>query len=372
MHTNCTDSAPSPRSSSDCHVAVWGLFGAEHQIAQVLRNLCEKNGLNVQVHVPSKVCNICFPQFNPELTEEKAAKLSMAEQREATDELRHIFNVCNVWLGWPQGSWKKVENITGGFPPNLKWIETLSAGADELLPVVPSRVLVSRAEGKFDASIAEWVLQWIFMHAKKALAFLEHQRQQKWQKEFGGITRVSGAQLLIVGYGSIGRTIANLCKAVGMKVKGTRRSAKTTIVEDDVSIHPSQDLHQLLAEADYVVLALPLTSETRLTITEKELVVLKKGAALINIARGEIVDWPAISSALQKGSLAGYYTDVTVPEPLPDGHPDWKLPNLVVTPHNAWAPSPSPSDDAERFFPNLQRFLSNSPIHGLVDPTRGY
>jgi len=251
-------------------------------------------------------------------------------------------------------------------------VQTLSAGADELMAKAPPRVLVTRAEGKFDAAIAEWVLTWVFMHAKKAPLFLEDQRRRTWRRRFQGLSRVAGSSVLLVGYGSIGLRIARLCAAVGMAVAATRRSAEAVAEDGVASVHPASELLGLLPAADFVVLCLPLTAQTQGSFGRRELVAMKPGAALINIARGEIVDWAEIRSALEAGSLASYYTDVTTPEPLPDGHPDWGVPNLVVTPHNSWAPYPDHSDDAQRFARNLRRYLSGEPLQGLVDRDRGY
>jgi len=241
------------------------------------------------------------------------------------------------------------------------------------MKVAPPRIAVTRAEGKFDGSIAEWVMTWIFMHSKKAHAFIEAQRGRTWRRQFTGISRVAGSCALVVGYGSIGRRAAALCKAVGMRVLGTRRSASGAAAGDDGTVvHPATELCALLPAADYVVLCTPLTPETRGSFGAQELQAMRPGAALINIARAEVVDWPVVRAALQSGGLAAYYTDVTSPEPLPDGHADWSVPNLHVTPHNTWAPHPDPSDDVQRFSENLRSFLAGGELRGLVDRARGY
>lgn len=339
-------------------------------MAQVLEPACAQ--LGVHLHVLSPQCGLLFPQFNGDMAAKAAAKLPPEEKQRAMDEVRQVCESCDVWLGWPQDGWDRVAQIIGDWPQRLRWIQTLSAGADELVASAPPRIAVTRAQGKFDASIAEWVLAWIFMHAKKAPLFLEAQRRRTWQRQFTGISRVAGSTVLIVGYGSIGRQLAELCAAVRMRVMATRRSPQEAAEGDVASVHAASELPKLLPDADFVVLCMPLTSQTRGSFGGRELKAMKAGAALINIARGEVVDWSAVRSALTGGSLAGYYTDVTTPEPLPDGHPDWDVPNLVVTPHNSWAPHPDHADDARRFLDNLRRFLAGEALHGLVDRTRGY
>lgn len=354
-----------------CRVAVWANGGGERQIVQVLRPLCAE--LGIELYVQSQVCGALYPQFNEDLFAVQAARLTPEQRSVATQELKQLCATCDVWLGWPQGSWNRVVRIIGGWPARLRWIQTVSAGTDALTAVAPASIQVSRAEGKFDNSIAEWVLTWMFMHSKKVHRFIESQHGKIWRRQFSDISLVASSSVLIVGYGSIGQRIAQLCKALGIRVVGTTRSASIRGMDKaEIMVHPSKDLHSLLPIADFVILCMPLTDETRMSFGAAEIAAMKKGAALINIARGELVDWHEVCGALRRESLAAYYTDVTTPEPLPDGHPDWGVPNLHITPHNTWAPHPDMADDARRFYDNLELFLAGHPLRGLVDRSRGY
>lgn len=355
-------------------ILLWGISGNENSIDSVLRPLCVEIG--VTVHVLSPACNALFPQFGGPAQAEAAAKLTDVARREAEEELRRKCSEAVAWLGWPHGSWSAVSEIIGGWPSSLRWIQTLSAGADVLMEVVPDRITVTRAAGKFDHSIAEWVLTYILMHSKQMHRFQQSQREGKWGSKLRspstGVSHVRGACVLVVGYGSIGQRIAELCTAVGARVMATRRSSTTVNMQGNVEVHPSSDLLALLPAADFVVISLPLTTATRSSFDSPQLEAMKPRAALINIARGEIVNWDSVRSALQEGRLAAYYTDVTVPEPLPDGHGDWTVPNLYITPHVTFLPVPGSGDDAHRFFSNLQRFLSGDALEGRVDPKLGY
>ena len=138
------------------------------------------------------------------------------------------------------------------------------------------------------------------------------------------------------------------------------------------SVWPPERLHDVLAESDYVILAVPLTEETHRLIGADELAAMKPGAALINIARGEVVDWDAQVSALESGRLRASYTDVTTPEPLPDGHPLWSAPNLFITPHTSGLQPDYFGKAAHRFADNLRRFLTSELLLDVVDRNAGY
>ena len=253
----------------------------------------------------------------------------------------------------------------------LKWIHATSAGVDMLLfpELVESDVPLTNARGIFDRAIAEYVLGLILMQAKDLPGTLALQRERRW--EHRDTERIEGASVLVVGAGSIGRRIGRLCSAAGMRTTGLARRAR----EDDPdfsAVHASGDLHALLPDADYVVIAAPLTEETRGLIDAAALERMKPAARLINIGRGEIVDTDALVDALRAGRIAGAALDVFHEEPLPADHPLWAMPNVIVSPHMAgdflgWREALS-----AQFLDLLSRWKEGGDLWNVVDKQRGY
>ncbi len=261
--------------------------------------------------------------------------------------------------------------------PALEWIQLASAGANQILDrPIADDVLITKMPGLAARVIGEWVLTFMLMDAKGMIGHLESQRRGEWVRSDPGT--LEDATVAVIGYGAIGAEIARFCDAFGARVIGIRRRATAdgrppsdapTSVE---AVWPPERLHDVLAESDYAVLAVPLTEETHRLFGSAELAAMKPGAALINIARGEVVDWDAQVSALESGQLRASYTDVTSPEPLPDGHPLWSAPNLFITPHNSGLQPNYFGKAAIRFADNLRRFIDGQPLRDVVDRDAGY
>ena len=259
----------------------------------------------------------------------------------------------------------------------LEWIQLASAGANQILSrPIGDAVVITKMPGLAARVIGEWVLAFMLMDAKRMVAHLDAQRRGRWGRS--DPDTLEGKTIGIVGYGAIGAEIARLADGFGMRVVGIRRRASGdgTPPADAprcvALIWPPGRLQDVLSEADYVVLAVPLTAETRHLIGAEELALMKPGAALINIARGEVVDWEAQVAALESGRLRASYTDVTSPEPLPDDHPLWRAPNLLITPHTSGLQPDYFGKAARRFADNLRRFLNDEPLQDVVDRNAGY
>lgn len=259
----------------------------------------------------------------------------------------------------------------------LEWVALASAGADQALRFPPDEhVKLTKMPGLAARVIAEWVLGFMLMDCKGFPGYIEAQQQERWSSGRPGT--LEGATVGIIGYGAIGSEIAQLCQAFGANVVGIRRRAAADGRPPEGApacvraVWPPDRLHELLAESDYVVLGIPLTEATRELIGADQLAAMKPGAALVNIARGAVVDWPAMIGALKDGSLRACYTDVTSPEPLPDGHPDWSVPNLIITPHNSGLQPDYFGKAALRFADNLRRHLDGEPLLDPVDRDAGY
>ena len=177
----------------------------------------------------------------------------------------------------------------------------------------------------------------------------------------------------IIGLGRIGRRVAHLASAFGMRVLATSRSARSGDVDPAVhQLYPLQQLHELLQQCDYVVLAVPLTSETESLIGEAELRAMRPHAYLVNIARGRIIDEQALVRALREGWIGGAGLDVAAEEPLPADSPLYSMPNVILTPHISGVSVHYEQRLAALFADNLQRYRSGQALLNLYDSARGY
>jgi phosphoglycerate dehydrogenase-like enzyme len=253
----------------------------------------------------------------------------------------------------------------------LRWIHAASAGVDAVLfdGVVDSEVTVTNARGIFDAAIAEYVLGAILMFAKDSRTNIELRRRHEWRHR--DTERIAGKQVLVVGAGSIGRAIARLCRAAGMRTQGVARRARGEDADFE-TIYAIDTLGAQLPQADYVVLAAPLTPETRHLFDDARFAAMHPSARFINIARGPLVDTEALVRALRERRIAGAALDVFEDEPLPPEHPLWDLDNVLISAHMAgdfigWREALS-----QQFLDNLARWRAGEPLHNVVDKARGY
>lgn len=250
----------------------------------------------------------------------------------------------------------------------LRWVQAMGAGVDwALSPALPPHVTLTRARGVFGPWMVEYVLGWALWVTQRMETFVEARRERRWLRDvIPG--RLRGQTMTIVGLGDIGRAIGRAARALGVRVHGVSLSGRPARGVDRV--FRSAELHQALAAADFVVLTVPLTGATRGLIGREELAAMKRTAWLVNIARGEVVDEPALVEALETHRIGGAILDVFATEPLPEPHPLWRLGNAVITPHIS-GPS-TPDEIAPVFDDNLVRFLAGRPLRFVVDRTRGY
>jgi glyoxylate/hydroxypyruvate reductase A len=261
------------------------------------------------------------------------------------------------------------------FPPHcyakatrLRWLQVMGAGVDwALVPELPQNVVVTRAPGIFGPWMAEYVVGWCAWVTQRVETYREAQRKRRWLDHVLP-DRLLGKTLTIVGMGDIGRDIARAARALGMRVVGVSRSGR--LVREAERVYKVGQLGRALAEADFVVILLPLTPETAGLIGADALAAMKPTAWLLNIARGAVLDEAALLAALEQKRIAGAVLDVFATEPLPPHHPFWRLENLVITPHIS-GPS-TPEEIAPVFNDNLARYLAGRPLRHIVDRKRGY
>lgn len=262
--------------------------------------------------------------------------------------------------------------------PRLRWVHSSAVAVGTLcLPDLRARgIQVTNSRGIQSAPIAEHVLALMLALMRQVPFALDQQRQANWaQNAFTGARtpRVLRGQCLgVVGLGSIGTEVARLGAAFDMDVVAVRRDASRPVPEGVRQVWGPDGLDSLLAAADVVVLAAPLTPETDTLLDAARLGRMRPGARLVNIARGQLVDTAALVAALRSGALGGAALDVFDVEPLPAGHPLWQAPNLIITPHMSGF-RPSHWDDVvDLFAANLHRFAQGAALAWPVDPARGY
>lgn len=256
--------------------------------------------------------------------------------------------------------------------PKVTWLHTASAGMDHVLcPEIEGKpnLVVTDSGDAFPTSIGEFVLAWMLAHTHRVPDFLALGREKRWEWTVHG--ELSGQTVGVVGLGPIGRGIASRCRALGMKTFGFRRSDAPCDAVDETLSGP-EGLTRLLAESDWLVLACPLTAETRGLLGEAELARMKPGAKLVNVARGPVVNEAALLEALRSGPLSAAVLDVFDIEPLPAESPFWDLPNVYVTCHSSGWTEGLRRRQRELFVENLRRFVTGDPLLGVVDLRRGY
>jgi phosphoglycerate dehydrogenase-like enzyme len=257
--------------------------------------------------------------------------------------------------------------------PKLKWVQVMSAGVDRFLDsdFRRSPVILTNVSGIHATPISEFVMEQMLMFAKNALLCFELKQKRQWQRYSPSTLR--GKTVGIVGLGHIGKEVARLSKAFGMRVIATRRSKPRTQHTRNVDLMlPRQELPRLLAESDYVVITLPYTHETDKLFGETELKTMKPGAYLINIGRGGIIDEDDLVRALSKKRIAGAGLDVFATEPLPPESKLWELPNLLFSPHVSGDMEDYIARATEVFCNNLRRYLEGKRLLNVVDKQKGY
>jgi phosphoglycerate dehydrogenase-like enzyme len=265
--------------------------------------------------------------------------------------------------------------VTNGLParaPKLKWIQLTSAGVDRFLnpELLKSNITLANVSGIHATPIGEFVIEMMLMFVKKAPKCFEMKQKHEWQRFTPSVLR--GKTVGIIGLGSIGKEVARLSKAFGMKVIAVRRSIKTGHARNVDILYSSTQLPKLLAESDFVALCLPLTPETTKIIGTKELHMMKPTAYLINIGRGPIIDEPALIQALQEKLIAGAGLDVFATEPLPKESLIWELPNVIYSPHVSGGMEDYMARATEVFCQNLRRYLEGKRLLNMVNKKRGY
>ena len=256
------------------------------------------------------------------------------------------------------------------FTPSLRWVQLCSTGfSDNITPeIIDGRVTLTNAPGLHTVPIAESVVAAMLDHAKNLKQRRIDQEAHLWTQLKND--ELYGRTVLLIGLGNIGRRVAGLCKAFDMTVIGTKRRVEPVPCVDRV--FPTEKLRDNLPEADYVVVAAPLTPETEHMLREAEFKAMKPSSYFINVGRGRIAHEPSLLRALREAWMAGAYLDVFEAEPLPADHPLWDMENVFIVPHDSHS-SPYIGDRVvDIFCENLRRYVDGEPLLHVCDPERGY
>jgi phosphoglycerate dehydrogenase-like enzyme len=260
----------------------------------------------------------------------------------------------------------------------LKWIHSTAAGVAQLMypELRDSGIVVTNPSGIFSVPMAEHTTGLLLALARNFPDSVRQQdlahwsQQELWDKP-QHLIELNGQVLLIVGFGSIGREVAKRARAFDMRVWGVTRSGTGDLTHAE-KILAAKDLHEALPDADFVLIAAPETAETRHLIGAPQIAQMKRGARLINVGRGSLLDEAPLIQALKSGALGGAALDVTRVEPLPVESPLWKMPNLMITPHTSGVSDRLWHRQTAILMDLLERWFDGRELFNLVDFARGY
>ena len=255
--------------------------------------------------------------------------------------------------------------------PRLKFIHIIGAGVEHICPMdwVPEGVTVVNNRGVHAAKGGEFALMAVLMLNSKIPSVVNNQQRAHWESLYS--SPVAGKTVLVIGVGNIGGAAGQQCARLGMEVIGISRHGKP--VEGFSKVRTQGDLAEMLPRADFVLMATPMTTETKNMLDRQKQTLIKPGAGIINLGRSGTMDYEALVENLNRGHFSGAIIDVFDPEPLPADSPLWTTPNLLVTPHIS-------ADDGNTYvemtlglvFENLERYFKGQELKNLVRPELGY
>ncbi|MGH7242021.1 MAG: D-2-hydroxyacid dehydrogenase [Phycisphaerales bacterium] len=261
--------------------------------------------------------------------------------------------------------------------PNLVWVVTPSAGVDRFMGMKGlaenEKIVLTNSRAMHGPAIADHAFAMLLTLTRNMREHVEMQKQGKWD-DAEGVSRpiaLQGKTMLVVGIGGIGTEVAKRAGGFGMRVIATRRS-DTPAPPFVEKVGKPDELLKMLPEADVVAICVPLTKETDHLFDATAFSAMKKGAIVINVARGRVVDTDALVAALRSGQLGGACLDVTDPEPLPSGHALWKEPRVIITPHVSADADLTDERIRQLLVENVRRFGAGEPLLNVVDMKTGY
>ncbi|MEM9755352.1 MAG: D-2-hydroxyacid dehydrogenase [Pseudomonadota bacterium] len=253
-------------------------------------------------------------------------------------------------------------------PDSPAYVHVAGTGFDHLLPFAPDQVLVCNSAGFQAPVMADYALGAVLAINLDVPHYVAQQSERKWS---GRLMRGAvGQRAVVLGTGPIGAAIARRLASIGMEVTGVSRSGRSH--PNFQAVVPASGIDAAVRTADHLVVAIPLTTETRGMVSARVLAALPQGAGVVNLARGGVVDEAALLVALRSGAIRGAIFDVFETEPLPADNPLWDAPGMIVTPHASALFDGWEAAAADMFCDNLRRLGSGEPVQNRIDPDRGY
>jgi phosphoglycerate dehydrogenase-like enzyme len=254
----------------------------------------------------------------------------------------------------------------------VRWVHSRAAGLDNLLfpELVESQVLLTNGRGVFSASLGEFVLAAILYFAKDFRRMVRNQTEDVWEPF--DVQAISGQTVGILGYGDIGRAVANRVHAMSMRVLATKRQVPESTDPLVERFYKPEERQEMIALCDYIVATAPLTEETRHMISDAEFAAMKPTAVVINVGRGPVIDEAALLRALTAKKIKGAALDVFEHEPLPAGHPLYKLETVLLSPHCADHTADWQDQAMRLFLKQYGRFEKGEQLENIVNKRLGY
>jgi phosphoglycerate dehydrogenase-like enzyme len=257
--------------------------------------------------------------------------------------------------------------------PRLRWIQGTSAGIGGLLErtgLAKTSIICTTAAGVHGAPLAEFALLGLLYFAKDMPGLARHQAARHWERHATGLLR--GSRVLLVGLGGVGREVARLLDAAGVEVYGVTRRVDGDRAPGVSRQLTDSQIAKVLPDVDALVLACPLTERTRHLIGARELAMLRPGAVIVNLSRGQVIDEDALVEALVAGRIAGACLDVFETEPLPPASPLWAMDNVIISPHSASTVAAENDLLTDLFIDNIRRWLAGDSLRNVFDKDAGY
>lgn len=252
----------------------------------------------------------------------------------------------------------------------LRWISTFFAGVDNL-PVEQMRargIALTNGAGLNAIPCAEYAVMGMLSLAKNLPEVVRAGDRHEWPARSPGTGELHDSRALVIGYGAMGRAVSERLRSFGVRVTGVRRTPG-----DEAGVIGPDEWRPRLGDYDWIILTAPSTGETRQMIGAAELATMKRGACIVNVARGTLIDQDALIAAVREGRLGGAWLDVTTPEPLPADHPLWDVPGITLSMHLSGRSQTRTMDRAAALFlDNAARFVEGRPLRNVVDPALGY
>lgn len=285
------------------------------------------------------------------------------------DRWRSLLSAADISFDF---DWLSPADMAGNCP-DLRWVQATSSGIGQFLEqtgLSGSDIVFTTAAGVHAIPLAEFALTGMLYFIKELPLLAERQAAHQWERYT--TRQLAGRRVLVAGLGRVGRKVADVFSALGVEVWGVARDPESAKHASVTRIVSPGSMDELLPEADGIVLCCPLTPQTRGLLDERRLRLLPTGAVVVNIARGPVIDEPALIASLADGHLGGACLDVAAVEPLPPGSPLWDMRNVIISPHSASTVDRENAALTELFCDNLRRWLDGQPLRNLYSKEKGY